>query len=106
MRDDQYRLLSLLKELPARLTVEQVATVLNCQPHDVPILVATKLLKPLGNPPANGVKFFATSTVLELTKDEKWLHRVTIAIYQHWHTRNARKKEQQANGNSSVPVAV
>jgi hypothetical protein len=26
--------------------------VLNCQPHDVPILVAARLLKPLGNPPA------------------------------------------------------
>jgi hypothetical protein len=51
-------------------------------------------LKPLGNPPQNGTKFFATKEVLELAKDEKWLHRVTLAIYQHWHKRNARKQGQ------------
>jgi alpha-L-fucosidase 2 len=50
-------------QLPARLTVEQAAWVLNCQPHDVPVLVAERLLKPLGNPPVNGIKFFATSEV-------------------------------------------
>jgi hypothetical protein len=31
--------------VPARLTAEQAAWVLNCQPHDIPILVAAKLLK-------------------------------------------------------------
>lgn len=93
MRDDQHRFLSLLGQLPARLNVEQVAWALNCQAHDVPILVAAKLLKPLGNPPQNGTKFFATKDVLELSQDEKWLHRVTLTIYQHWHTRNARKNE-------------
>ena len=50
---------------PARLTVEQVAWLLGCQPHDVPVLVAAKLLKPLGNLPQNGVKFFATADLLE-----------------------------------------
>ncbi len=29
--------------------------------HDVPVLVAAKLLKPLGSPPQNGIKFFATA---------------------------------------------
>jgi hypothetical protein len=69
MRDDQHRFLGLLGQLPARLTAEQAAWVLNCQVHDMPILVATRLLKPLGNPPANGIKFFAASDVLELAKD-------------------------------------
>ena len=90
MRDDQHRFLALLGELPARLTAEQTAWVLNCQAHDVPVLVAAKLLKPLGNPPQNGIKYFATKEVRELMKDEKWLHRVTLAIYQHWHARNCR----------------
>ena len=61
MREEQHRFLSLLGQLPARLTFEQAAWVLNCQPHDVPVLVASRLLKPLGNPPANGVKYFATA---------------------------------------------
>jgi len=45
--------------LPARLDAEQVAWVLNYQPHDVPVLVAARLLKPLGNPQPNSVKYFA-----------------------------------------------
>ena len=107
MRDDQHRFLSLLGELPARLTVEQTAWVLNCQAHDVPVLVVARLLKPLGNPPPNGVKYFATKEVLELTKDEKWLHRVTVAIYQHWHTRNARKKDQRpSESETAMPAAA
>ena len=92
MRDDQHRFLVLLEQLPARLTVEQTAWVLKCQPHDVSILVAARLLKPLGNPPSNGVKFFASKEVLEFAKDEKCLHRVRVAIYQRRHTRNERKK--------------
>jgi hypothetical protein len=40
MSEEQRRFLSLLGQLPARLTAEQAAWVLNCQLHDVPILVA------------------------------------------------------------------
>lgn len=107
MRDDQQHFLSLVGQPPARLTAEQAAWVLNCQPHDMPILVASRLLKPLGNPPQNGVKYFATREILELAKDEKWLHRVTVAIYQHWHQRNTRKKEPaKAEGRTPVTAQV
>jgi hypothetical protein len=58
--------------------------VLNCQPHDVPILVAARLLKPLGNPWPNGIKFIASADLLELTKDRVWLVNVTNAVNQHW----------------------
>jgi hypothetical protein len=92
MREDQQQFLRLLGELPARLTAEQTAWVLNCQPHDVPVLVAAKLLKPLGNPPANGVKFFATANLLEQIKDHNWLVRMSATIYQHWQKKNAAKK--------------
>ncbi len=91
MRDEQHRFLSLLGQLPARLTVEQAAWVLNCQPHDIPVLVASRLLKPLGNPPANGVKYFATAVVLESTKDPMWLAKVTNAIHSFWRNKNSRK---------------
>lgn len=103
MKEDQQRFLSLAGQLPARLTVEQAAWVLNCQPHDVPVLVATKLLKPLGNPPPNGIKFFATADVLESLKDRSWLVRLTNAINQHWQNKNARKKNTVVqNGVSDV----
>jgi hypothetical protein len=92
MKDDQHQFLTLLGRLPARLTSEQAAWVLNCQPHDIPALVASKLLKPLANPAANSTKFFATADLLEQIKDRNWLVRVTGAIYQHYHAKNARQK--------------
>jgi hypothetical protein len=101
MRDDQHRFLTLLGQLPARLTAEQAAWVLNCQPHDVPALVSSRLLKPLGNPPANGIKFFCTADILELMKDRSWLTKVTNTINQHWHRQNARKKSRTGNGSQS-----
>jgi len=93
MRDDQHQFLRLLGQLPARLTAEQAAWVLNCQSHDVPALVAAKLLKPLGNPAANSVKFFATSDLLEAIKDRNWLMRMSATIYQHWQKKNARQQQ-------------
>jgi len=91
MREEQHQFLRLLGQLPARLTAEQAAWVINCQPHDVPILVAARLLKPLGNPAANGIKFFAASELLELVKDRAWLVKVTNAVNQHWRKQNAAK---------------
>jgi hypothetical protein len=93
MREDQHQFLMLLGRLPARLTAEQAAWALNCQAHDIPALVAAKLLKPLGNPPANGTKYFATADLLEISKDSHWLARVSSTIYQHWRKKNASRNE-------------
>jgi len=109
MKDDQHRFLSLLGQLPARLTAEQTAWVLNCQPHDMPILVAARLLKPLGNPPPNGIKFFATADILELAGDRNRLAKITIAINQHWHKQNGRKNprlRQEAETPLSSAISV
>ncbi len=92
MREEQQRFLALWGQLPARLTVEQTAWLLNCQVHDVPILVTARLLKPLGNPPPNGIKFFATIELVELTKDRDWLTKATTAIHRYWREQNGRKK--------------
>ena len=92
MKEEQHQFLRLLGQLPARLTAEQVAWVINCQPHDVPILVAARLLKPLGNPAPNGQKFFAASEMQELARDKAWLVKVTNAINLHWRQQNAAKK--------------
>ena len=100
MREDQQQFLRLLGRLPARLTAEQVAWVLNCQPHDIPTLVAARLLKPLGNPTPWGVKYFAASELLEQMNDRTWLAKVTNALNLHWQRRNAVKKNRLANGSS------
>jgi hypothetical protein len=92
MSEEQHRFLALVGQVPARLTAEQAAWVLNCQAHDVPVLVAARLVKPLGNPAPNSVKYFAASELLEQVKDRAWLARVTNALNQHWQVRNGARK--------------
>jgi hypothetical protein len=106
MKDDQFRFLSLLGQLPARLTAEQAGWVLNCQAHDIPALIAAKLLKPLGNPAQNSGKYFATAELLEIAKDRTWLVKVTVAINNHWQKQNAKKDRSAGdlqNGHLSRP---
>ena len=90
-------------QLPARLTAEQAAWVLDCQEHDIPALVAAKLLKPLGNPPPNGIKYFATADLLEAGEDRPWLLRMSAHLYQHWQHKNTHQKELAANRETSWP---
>ena len=104
MSEDQYQFLRLINQLPARLTAEQAARLLNCQPYDVPILVTARLLKPLGNPPPNSVKYFAASELLEQVKDRTWLGKVTNTLNHHWQKRNAAKKRSQ-NGHVTASVS-
>ena len=106
MNEEQQRFLSLIGQFPARLTVEDTAWVLNCRAHDVPILVAAKLLRPLGSPSPNGVKFFATADIMELLKDRPWLARMTNAITQHWHKKNERKKPRTIDGIGTERLAA
>ncbi len=104
MREDQHRFLTLLGQSPARLTAEQAAWVLNCQAHDVPILVSNRLLRPLGNPPPNGVKFFSTADVLELSRDRAWLVKMTNAVCQHWQRQNVKRKSGSVFSSPSGPL--
>ena len=100
MSEDQHKFMMLHGQLPPRLTAEQAAWLLNCQLHDIPALVAAKLIKPLGHPPQNGGKFFATADLLEASKDRHWLVRMSTTIYQHWQHKNTRQKELAANGET------
>ena len=95
MRDEQQRFLMLGRQMPGRLTVEQVGWVLGCEPHSVPVLVGARLLKPLGSPPPNGVKYFATVEILELARDRAWLGKMSNALVQYWRKRNGRKKDRE-----------
>ena len=112
MKDDQHRFLTLLGQLPVRLTAEQAGWVLNCQPHDIPALIHARMLKPLGNPSANGAKYFATADLLEIAKDRPWLVRMTTTINTHWQKQNAkngRSVNSSQNGHSprpGLPVAT
>lgn len=80
------------KILPARLDATQAAWYLGFEPHEIPILIAANLLKPLGKPARNCTKFFATEMLEQLRHDEKWLARASDAIAAYWRQRNARKR--------------
>jgi len=66
--------------------------VLNCQAHDVPVLVAARLLRPLGSPRLWSVKYFAADEILGVAKDRVWLAKATNALNQYWEKRNAAKR--------------
>jgi len=110
MTDDQRKFLSLLAQPPARFTAEQAAWALNCQGHDIPVLVAARLLKPLGNPQANGTKYFSAAEVREHAQDRAWLTRMTNAIYDHWRQGNRRQsnhvRHPVAPRSESSPLEV
>src|SRR5262245_5004910 len=81
-----------LRRLPSRLGVTDAAILLNVGEHDIPVLVRAGLLEPLGHPPPNAVKYFATIELLDRAGDRKWLSQMCDAIYQHWATKNAAAK--------------
>jgi hypothetical protein len=99
--DDKFKILN-VSRLPARLGVEQVAILLGFQNHDVPVLVRTGLLKPLGSPSANAPKYFAMSQVEACRNDEKWLSRATKVISENWRKKNRNVIVSSASATQSM----
>ncbi len=98
MTDEQRHFHTLLPNAaPARLTCTEVSWILKCQPTDIPILVRAKLLKALGKPAENGVKYFSTSKLLSLSRDDDWLGKVTLALQEHWRKKNLCKDRNAQN---------
>lgn len=87
--------LLIVRRLPGRLNVEQAAALLGFAPHDIPVLVQAKLLKPLGKSKPNATKYFSSCELEELRLNHNWLDRATNAIGQHWNLQNARRRKQQ-----------
>jgi len=77
--------------LPARLNAEQVSSILGFYPHDIPVLVRHKLLRPLGIPARNGPKYFAACEVMSHSADREWLDRATRAVSSRWQKANAKR---------------
>ena len=80
-----------LKTPPARMKVEEAAWYLGFAPHEITILMAECLLKPLGHPPATGVKYFSAAVLEDLRRDAKWLARSSDCIVFYWKSRNEMK---------------
>ena len=81
---------------PARLTASKTAKLLGFAGHDVPVLVASGLLKPLGNPSPNSPKFFALVEVLAQAADRDWLNKATRTLSKHWQKKNDEQRGKRA----------
>lgn len=93
-----------LKALPARVKVEEAAWYLGFAAHEITILMAEGLLKPLGRPPSTGVKYFSAVALEELRRDQKWLARASDCVVQYWKERN-QKKAALRGANHEAPRA-
>ena len=78
--------------LPATLVSSEVASLLGVQEYSIPVLVRTKLLKPLGNPSQNSTKRFCTAEILELAQSRDFLDKVARAIAKHFQEKNRKAK--------------
>jgi hypothetical protein len=77
--------------LPGRLDAEQTAALLGFRVEpDIQVLMRAKLLKPLGAPAQNGVKYFASAQVIQLAGDAEWLHRATAAVQRFWRAKHSK----------------
>ena len=85
----QARELLNLRRLPAMLNVQQTAVLLGLAEHDIPVLLNAGLLKPLGDPQPNAVKYFAAVQVLELAGEIDVLNNIRRAVSEYWRGKNA-----------------
>jgi hypothetical protein len=97
-----------LYRLPARLDARQTATLLGFQVHDIPVLIAAKLLEPLGKPVPNAPKYFAACVLEDLRGNPDWLDRASRAVSRHWRAKNGRKTQTAGAGVEieNPPVAL
>ena len=85
-----------LEKFPVVMTKEKVAEALGIATHNIPPLVRSGLLKPLGQPRRYCVKHFSRDALAEKIASPEWLDKVMAAIHRHWRTKNARKRARQA----------
>ena len=89
----------------ARLNPAEAAKLLGFQEHDIPVLIAKKLLKPLGKPKPNAQKYFSWIQVISCLHDDEWLSKATQAIYDHWHGKNSRKRNRLPKDAYAAPLS-
>jgi hypothetical protein len=83
------------RRLPARLNSAEAALLLGVQEHDIAILIAAKLIAPLGKPAQNAPKYFAATEVLARAEDRDWLSKATSALAKHWLRKNQSARRLQ-----------
>ncbi len=86
------------RRLPARLTREQTADLLNFHDADsVSALVAKRLLRPLGDRRGREAIWFATCEIVKLGEDVQWLSKATKIVRDGIAIKNSRKRNAIGN---------
>ncbi len=78
--------------LPLRLDASQAGWLMGFTKADIAILIANKLLAPMGNPSQNATKYFAAAQIEKLRDNIPWLNKANVTLNEHWREKNARKK--------------
>jgi hypothetical protein len=86
---------------PGKVTADEAAWHLGFLAHEIPMLMAVGLLRPLGEPPENGVKFFSTNELDRLCQDKAWLAKACDAVVKYWKDRNLLRPKRNAQGRWS-----
>jgi hypothetical protein len=96
----------LLRNVPARVGINEAGWLLGFGEHDIPVLVSSGLLKPLGRPTATGSKFFATVELQALRTDTRWLAKASDAVVHHWRAKNASRRPVTNRNPNPVVVSA
>ena len=81
---------------PGRFTSEEAAWFLGFHPHEIPMLMGAKLLRPLGRPAENGCKYFGIVDLEKLKQDSTWQAKASDAIVKYWKDRNLQRPTESA----------
>jgi len=80
-----------LPHFPGRLNAKETAWFLGFSPHEIPMLVGARLVKPLGHPPEHGLKFFLKADLEPLRDDRSWMDEASDVILDYWKKQNLRR---------------
>jgi hypothetical protein len=81
-----------LSAITGRLNTSEAALLLGFKEHDIALLIAAKLLVPLGKRAPNAPKYFAAVEIAERALDGEWLSGATKSLSKHWQRKNQRNQ--------------
>lgn len=88
------------RNLPVgRLDSRETAKVIGYELHDIPILIAAGLLKPLGNPAPNAHKWFSAIEMVQIGLNPTFLDKANKKISAHWIAKKNSMKSERATKN-------
>ena len=95
-RSDKFEFLN-LRLLPGKVDYRQAGYILDFEPVAIQKLVALGYLKPLGNNAGTEHKYFSTQTIVQCSRDAKWMDKAVKVLQNHWAEKNSRRKTAALN---------